>query len=460
MADESSPPPPRAPAAEAPTENARSSKKTPKSQLSKGMEHIRYAVTVDPSVKPSPAQSPAPSTTTYGVPNEVIEPVRKPASSRSHDPSNNQKRSDPFQFGSRYLEEGDDIFEFNAWDHVEVDAAYREFAEVQYANQREHPVSEFDARRFNGDPAKWWNLFYKNNQSNFFKNRKWLFQEFPVLEALTRPDSPPTLMLETGAGAGNTAFPILKLNENPNFKIHACDFSKTAVDVMRRNEAYDGGVRIQADVWDVAGEGDQSLPPGIEEGTVDVVLMVFIFSALAPSQWSQAVRNIYRVLKPGGYVLFRDYGRGDLAQVRFKKGRYLGENFYVRGDGTRVYFFEKEELEKIWGGGLDELSAQLSAQGNGDAAEQMEKLDIGEDITKKDEAPAEKVPTFDIESIGVDRRMLVNRQRRLKMYRCWMQAVYRKPGGSGPAIVRKFGKPEQQKEEENEVKKEEANAQS
>ena len=24
--------------------------------------------------------------------------------------------------------------------------------------------------------------------------------------------------------------------------------------------------------------------------------------------------------------------------------------------------------------------------------------------------------------------MLVNRQRRLKMYRCWMQAVFKKPG--------------------------------
>ncbi|KAK7734459.1 hypothetical protein SLS57_000153 [Botryosphaeria dothidea] len=447
MADETSPSPP--PVADAPAQNDHSTKKTPKSQLSKGMEHIRYAVTVDPPVKPQ--------STTYGVPNEVIEPVRKPASSRSHDPTNNQKRSDPFQFGSRYLEEGDNIFEFNAWDHVEVDDAYREFAEVQYANQRENPVSDFDKQRFNGDPAKWWNLFYKNNQNNFFKNRKWLFQEFPVLEALTRKDSPPTLMLETGAGAGNTAFPILKLNENPNFKIHACDFSKTAVDVMRKNEAYDNGVQMQADVWDVAGEGEQSLPPGIEEGTVDVVLMVFIFSALAPSQWAQAVRNIYRVLKPGGYVLFRDYGRGDLAQVRFKKGRYLGENFYVRGDGTRVYFFEKDELEKIWGGGLNENSVQPERVEDGGVAEQMDRLALSEgskEDASKDESPPEKAPAFDIESIGVDRRMLVNRQRRLKMYRCWMQAVYRKPGGSGPAIVRKVGKVE--KEEE----KEEQNAES
>jgi hypothetical protein len=56
----------------------------------------------------------------------------------------NLKRSDPFQFGSRYLQANDDVFEFNAWDHVETDDTYKEYAEVQYTNQREAPVSDFD----------------------------------------------------------------------------------------------------------------------------------------------------------------------------------------------------------------------------------------------------------------------------------------------------------------------------
>lgn len=67
-----------------------------------------------------------------------------PESHRSHDPSNNLKRSDPFQFGSRLLSEEDNVFEFNAWDHVETDDAYKEYAETQYAKQREAPVSDFD----------------------------------------------------------------------------------------------------------------------------------------------------------------------------------------------------------------------------------------------------------------------------------------------------------------------------
>jgi tRNAThr (cytosine32-N3)-methyltransferase len=249
--------------------------------------------------------------------------------------------------------------------------------------------------RFNSDPVKWWNNFYKNNTANFFKDRKWLQQEFPILSQVTSATSPPVTLLEVGAGAGNTAFPILRNNENENFKIHACDFSKKAVEVIRANEAYDDGVTIQADVWDVA---SMELPPGLAEESVDVVLMIFIFSALSPTQWSQAVSNIYKVLKPGGEVLFRDYGRGDLAQVRFKKGRYLEENFYIRGDGTRVYFFERDELVKIWTGTDPDVHVGSQTDYTG----------------------------FEVVDLGVDRRMLVNRAKQLKMYRCWMQGRFKK----------------------------------
>jgi tRNAThr (cytosine32-N3)-methyltransferase len=373
--------------------------KVPRNQLTKGMEHMRKYVAID-----SPLPSSTPSATTeedaYGVP-AAIEPIRKPATDSSNNP---QKRTDPFQFGTRFLEEGDDIFAHNAWDHVEVDPQYTEFIAQQTVFQRENQVSDFDKKRFNDKPEKWWDKFYSNNQANFFKDRKWLVQEFPVLGEVTKADHGPCTVLEVGAGAGNTAFPVLAMNSNPGLKLHACDYSAKAIDVIRSQEAYTSQAEprtLQADVWDAAGD---VLPPGLEAESVDLIVMIFIFSALSPNQWAQAVRNVHTLLKPGGELLFRDYGRGDLAQVRFKKGRYLDENFYVRGDGTRVYFFEEPELREIWSG-------NIPVNGSKEGEEAAEPI---------------KVPGLEVLNLGVDRRMLVNRQRKIKMYRCWMQGRFRK----------------------------------
>ncbi|KAJ9626435.1 hypothetical protein H2203_004067 [Taxawa tesnikishii (nom. ined.)] len=273
--------------------------KTPKQQLSKAMEHMRA----------------------------VVAPLRKPATSSSENP---QKRTDPFQFGSRYLEEGDDIFAYNAWDHVETDDAYKTFMETQTEFQRSNAVTEFDKKRFSEKPEKWWDKFYSNNQANFFKDRKWLVQEFPILGEVTKEDAGPTTVLEIGAGAGNTAFPIAQMNKNPQLKVHACDYSKKAVEVIRANESYENSV-VQADVWDAAGEGEQSRPPGLQAGNVDIVIMIFIFSALSPSQWKQAVKNVWDLLKPGGLVLFRDYGRGIWPKFGSRKAGIWKKTFTFAG---------------------------------------------------------------------------------------------------------------------------------
>lgn len=336
----------------------------------------------------------------------------------SHDPETNAKRSDPFQFGQRYLNEQDDVFEYNAWDHVTPDDEHIKFTEEQYAKQRATPVSDFDRNRFNSQPEKWWDLFYKQKSATFFKDRKWLIQEFPVLGEVTKADAGRKVVLEVGAGAGNTAFPVMRLNANPELELVAADFSKKAVETMRAAEDYQTEKRgtLRAEVWDVASD---ELPEGLAPGSVDVVVLIFIFSALNPKQWQRAVKNIWTLLRPGGEVLFRDYGRGDLAQVRFKAGRWMEENFYVRGDGTRVYFFEKDELARIWKGSNDD-----DVRRSCDKHECQNGTNVQEATTKPGDDDAS--PAFDVLNLDVDRRLIVNRQRRIKMYRCWIQGRFRK----------------------------------
>jgi len=356
---------------------------------------------------------------------------------RSHDPAANLKRSDPFQFGSRYLLPTDDVFEFNAWDHVPTTSDYDTYAETQYASQRSNPVSNYDRTRFNANPEKWWNRFYTNNTSNFFKDRKWLQQEFPILRRVTEKGAGRKVMLEVGAGAGNTAFPIMKGNENEELVLHACDFSRKAVEVIRGSPLFAEQQcgRMKASIWDIASD---ELPDGLEEGGVDVVLLIFILSALNPQQWNAAIRNVWRLLKPGGEVCFRDYGRGDLAQVRFKKGRWMEDNFYVRGDGTRVYFFSEEELRNIWGGRSRNATHERRTEAHSNGTREETHMPVGdreEEAEERGDLNNERKgnkddPAFEIVSLGVDRRLLVNRQRKLKMYRCWMQGRFRKPGAN------------------------------
>ncbi|KAI8358414.1 S-adenosyl-L-methionine-dependent methyltransferase [Blakeslea trispora] len=296
------------------------------------------------------------------------------------------KDQDASKFGSRLLTEENDVFAHNAWDHVDWDSNQEEIAKEKVSFQLDNPVPDDEQAQYYSDPAEYWNKFYQKNENRFFKDRQWLKIEFPELFETSKENAGKKRVFEIGCGAGNTMYPLLEQNENPDLFVYAADYSKTAVDVVLGNKAYDPS-RSSAFVWDLT---SPNIPEQIEPGSLDMIVLIFVFSALAPDQWNQAISNIHKMLKPGGLVLFRDYGRYDLAQLRFKKNRLLKENFYIRGDGTRVYFFTPEEINQLF---------------------------------SKDKEDNE---LFKIEQSAVDRRLIVNRQRKLKMYRVWLQGKFRK----------------------------------
>ncbi|XP_067094451.1 tRNA N(3)-methylcytidine methyltransferase METTL6 isoform X1 [Osmerus mordax] len=205
-------------------------------------------------------------------------------------------------------------------------------------------VSDFKQMKLEKEAQKNWDLFYKRNTTNFFKDRHWTTREFEELKECREFESQKLVLFEAGCGVGNCIFPLLE--DDLNIFVYACDFSPRAVDFVKQNPLY-CPERCSAFQCDLTKD---DLRGSIPEGSVDVTTLIFVLSAIHPDKMQQALVNIHRVLKPGGIVLFRDYGLYDHAMLRFKAGNKLGQNFYVRQDGTRSYFFSNELLAELFEG--------------------------------------------------------------------------------------------------------------
>lgn len=201
-------------------------------------------------------------------------------------------------------------------------------------------VSSFQAKNIEVHAQKFWDQFYKRNTTKFFKDRHWTLREFHELLD-NEPLNEKTKILELGCGVGNLLFPLLE--EGGNLEIFACDFSPRAVEFVKKHKLYNPEKLkvFQADIT----------KDDLIEHTrlvMDLITLVFVLSAIHPDNFGVTIKNIYKVLKPGGLVLFRDYGVYDMTQIRFKPGHKIAENFYMRQDGTRSYFFTKEKLRELF----------------------------------------------------------------------------------------------------------------
>lgn len=203
-------------------------------------------------------------------------------------------------------------------------------------------VSEYKAKLLEQNSQKHWDLFYKRNETRFFKDRHWTTREFKELLDGNKDNNDFKVMLEVGCGTGNLVFPLIE--EGLNYYFYACDFSPRAVEFVRKHQLYNEQ-KIKAFEADITTD---SVFDYVKEESVDIVTLVFVLSAIHPEKFTKTLMNIYRILKPNGVLLFRDYGLYDMAQIRFKPGHKIAENFYMRQDGTRSYFFSTEFTEKIF----------------------------------------------------------------------------------------------------------------
>ncbi|XP_016551110.1 tRNA N(3)-methylcytidine methyltransferase METTL6 isoform X2 [Capsicum annuum] len=83
-------------------------------------------------------------------------------------------------------------------------------------------------------------------------------------------------------------------------------------------------------------------------GGVDFVTLIFTLSAVPLHRMSRAITECFSVLKPGGLLLFRDYGLYDMTMLRFEPEQRVGYREYMRSDGTRSYFFCLDRVRDLF----------------------------------------------------------------------------------------------------------------
>lgn len=200
--------------------------------------------------------------------------------------------------------------------------------------------------------VKDWDSFYQHNTTNFFNDRHWLTREFP--DEFCSPET----CVEIGCGVGNNMFPLLETG----WTVWGLDFSSVAIKLLKQDERFQSSKNLgkaHAQVLDISQQITDPLP---WLGTAHVATLLFCLSALDPNQMSVAARNAAAMLRPGGILLFRDYGRYDEAQLKLgtSRSKKLGEHWYRKHDGTRVYYFSVEDLERLFvdGGGLEAIECK------------------------------------------------------------------------------------------------------
>ena len=222
------------------------------------------------------------------------------------------------------------------------------------------------------EDANAWDQFYSNHGNRFFKDRHYFEKAFPeefpsssanqpqftttnsTTSASNECDVTQRTLVEIGCGVGNAILPMLEVGESEgNWDvIHGLDISSEAIQILRKdprfiafNETGPQQRKAYGHVCDISTE----LPP-LCSGISNVTTLIFCISAIDPARHMEAAKHVVDTLKPGGVLVFRDYGRYDEAQMKLgtSRSKRIKDNFYRKHDGTKCYYFSLEDLERLF----------------------------------------------------------------------------------------------------------------
>ncbi|KAK3011104.1 hypothetical protein RJ639_010598 [Escallonia herrerae] len=141
--------------------------------------------------------------------------------------------------------------------------------------------------------------------------------------------------------------------------VYACDCSTEALE--RTKEVIDAAMEQRAFLSDafvclldvknngnIVTELTSSTEADCCTSGVDFVTLIFTLSAVPLDRMSKAIAECFSVLKPGGLLLFRDYGLYDMTMLRFEPSQKVGYREYMRSDGIHSYFFSLDSTRDLF----------------------------------------------------------------------------------------------------------------
>ncbi len=136
-------------------------------------------------------------------------------------------------------------------------------------------------------------------------------------------------VLELGVGNGKTLKAILK--QNPSETI-AVDFSEKVIESVKNQfrdvEFYNADVK--------------NLPFSDDE--FDIVVCYYLLNNMIENDRKKAVKEIFRVLKKSGKVLFQDFAVEDYRQ----NGEFIEKNTILHKNGIICHFFTDKEMNSLF----------------------------------------------------------------------------------------------------------------
>jgi methyltransferase-like protein 6 len=267
-------------------------------------------------------------------------------------------------------------------------------------------------RRHNAEMhKKQWDLYYRNNTVNGYKDRHYILREFHELRAAidaaadvavrmhtsdggdedekkraedngsstsADADAATFSWMEAGCGVGNAMLPVFEqYGHLPQWRaLLGFDISTVAIRLLEEKKAamppeLAAKVHIcvlnpsESDVADctffqpAAGSSASSKPCAFP----DFVSLIFVLCSIPVVSHALVLRRIAGCMKrPGGVLYFRDYAVNDHAEARFQQSNRqlrsgvhdseghtdVDANTYERTNGTLSHFFSVEEVRQLF----------------------------------------------------------------------------------------------------------------